>query len=107
VRFPAVLSAIIPFIESDKGAPKWTDTALAILDSAPDRATVLAGLVDHFRPRGWSGSLADKLERRRALPQAFFLTLTRELLLGRENRMPPLAGQAEDEVGGNEEGRQV
>jgi len=72
VRFPRLASAITPFTKSgDKTDLAWTPIALRVLDSAPDRAAVLAAFSSHFQPSSWSGSLADILEGRRVLPRMF------------------------------------
>jgi hypothetical protein len=72
IRFPRLASAIIPFRESDdKTGFVWTPLALQVLNLAPDRISVLRVFSFHFWPGHWSGSLADILERRRALPCAF------------------------------------
>lgn len=69
-RFPR-LAGIIPAFAQGDGVTTWCEGALALLGAGPDRAAVLRGLATQLRPRGWSGSLADILERRRPLFQAF------------------------------------
>lgn len=69
-RFPR-LAGIIPAFEQKDGVTTWSEGALALLRAGPDRAVVLQGLATQFHPSGWSGSLADILERRRPLLQAF------------------------------------
>jgi hypothetical protein len=72
VRFPRLASAITPFTKSDdKTDLVWAPIALRVLNAAPDRAAILAEFALQFQPSGWSGSLADILESRRALPRAF------------------------------------
>ncbi len=61
-RFPALAASIHGW----EGA-KWTPTALRLIHEAPDPVPVLKEFADHFRPSGWSGSLADILSRREAL----------------------------------------
>lgn len=69
-RFPR-LAGTIPAFEQEDGATQWSEVALALLGAGPDRAAVLQGLASQIHPSGWSGSLADILERRRPLFQAF------------------------------------
>jgi hypothetical protein len=72
-RFPK-LAKVVNAIKkvAGSGALVWTDVALKMLDLAPDRLAVLIELGSNLRPHGWRGSLADTIESRRALPQAFF-----------------------------------
>jgi hypothetical protein len=65
------LASTIPAFEKEDGATQLSEVALALLGTGPDRAAVLQGLASQIHPRGWSGSLADILERRRPLFQAF------------------------------------
>ncbi|WP_143741861.1 type 1 periplasmic-binding domain-containing protein [Thiorhodovibrio frisius] len=65
------LAGTIPAFDQQDGATQWSEGALALLGAGPDRATVLQGLASQIHPRGWAGSLADILERRRPLFQAF------------------------------------
>jgi len=58
---------IAPDDDDQTGALKWTPTALRLIHEAPDPVPVLKEFADHFRPCGWSGSLADILSRREAL----------------------------------------
>lgn len=52
-------------------ATAWSETALALLSAAPDRAAVLRRLAAQLYPSGWSGSLAVVLEQRVPLIQQF------------------------------------
>jgi len=71
-RFPRLADAI-PVLARTKVEPHaWSESALALLDAAPDRATLLKVLGVRLRPSHWGGSLADILERRRPLIQQFF-----------------------------------
>jgi hypothetical protein len=69
-RFPR-LAGIIPAFEQKDGVTTWSEGALALLSAAPNRAAVLRGLATQLHPRACFGSLADILERRRLLLQAF------------------------------------
>ena len=70
-RFPK-LATIIPLFanEEQNGALGWSTIALSLLESAPDKPRVLAEYQQRFKPSSWSGSLANILEKYRALPQA-------------------------------------
>lgn len=49
----------------EKAALEWTELALQLLDSAPDRIEIVNRFIGRFQPRGgWSGSLASILEER-------------------------------------------
>jgi hypothetical protein len=69
-RFPR-LAGVIPAFEQKDGVTTWSEGALALLSAAPNRAAVLRGLATQLHPRACFGSLADILERRRLLLQAF------------------------------------
>jgi hypothetical protein len=69
-RFPQ-LAGVVPAFANQDGAAAWSETALAILDDAPDRAAVLRSLVAQRHQSGWSGSLADILEKRCELIRRF------------------------------------
>jgi hypothetical protein len=60
-------SDIAPDEEDETEGLKWTPTALRLIHGAPDPVAVLKEFAEHFRPSGWSGSLADILSRREAL----------------------------------------
>lgn len=68
VRFPALARVIRVFGERE-GACTLTDTAHALLDAVPYPLLVLSEYEHRFMPSGWSGSLADVLEGRRAAIQ--------------------------------------
>lgn len=62
-RYAAVaggVSALKSF--SEPGRVQWTDTALSLLDRAPNRVEVLKGLMRQLRPFGLSGSRASIVE---------------------------------------------
>jgi hypothetical protein len=69
-RYPR-LAGIVPAFKNADDATEWSEGALALLGAGPDRVAVLRGLATQLHPSGWSGSLADILERRRSLIQAF------------------------------------
>jgi len=67
-RFPLAASIVTPVRGgTDGAAAQWTRAARALLDAAPDRVGVLERLLERFRPRGWSGSLAAILSARAEL----------------------------------------
>lgn len=68
VRFPALAQVIRIFGERE-GACTLTAEALALLDAVADPLVILAEYEQRFMPSGWSGSLADVLDERRAALQ--------------------------------------
>jgi hypothetical protein len=70
-RFPR-LADVIPVLDAKADPLAWSDATLTLLNAAPDRATLFQRLAERLRPSGWTGSLADTLERRRPLIQQFF-----------------------------------
>ena len=73
-RYPLVAGAIQPFtVSEEKGALAWKPVIYAIFERAPVLSSVLEELADCVRPRGgWSGSLADILEKRVVLFETLF-----------------------------------
>jgi hypothetical protein len=69
-RFPE-LAGMVSAFEKQNDTIEWSEAALALLRTGPDRAAVLRSLAIQLHPSGWSGSLADILERRRPLFQPF------------------------------------
>ena len=70
IRFPRLAGLIPALVVRDK-VRAWSDSALALLSAAPDRAAVLRDLAAQLHPRLGFGSLADILEQRRPLIQHF------------------------------------
>lgn len=68
VRFPALAQVIRVFGERE-GACTLTTAALALLDAVADPSVILAEYEQRFMPSGWSRSLADVLDARRAAIQ--------------------------------------
>jgi hypothetical protein len=70
------LAAVIPQFdkaESDGSVTVWSEPAVALLATAPDRETVFRALVtERIRPNEWVSSVADVLEQRRSLIRQFF-----------------------------------
>jgi hypothetical protein len=57
VRYSLMAALIFPFrVEQNSETRLWTQTALRLLDRAPDRVEVLRQYIDKFRPMSWSGS---------------------------------------------------
>jgi hypothetical protein len=57
VRYPLIAARMVPFSKapnSDK--PHWKPSALALLETAPDKIEVLKHYISHFEPMSWSGS---------------------------------------------------
>ncbi len=68
------LAAVVPLFDRDEetGASGWSEIALALLESAPDRQSVFQTLViERIRPNSWSGSLTAILEQRCSLVSQF------------------------------------
>jgi hypothetical protein len=63
VRYP-LSAAIITFgSRVEEGVPQvWSDQAAALLVRSPNPESVLAALVERFRPMSWSGSRAAQIE---------------------------------------------
>jgi hypothetical protein len=61
IRYPAAASGVTAFQPVD-GRQQWTDTALKLLDKAPDRVEVLKNLIRQFSPMAWAGSRASIVE---------------------------------------------
>lgn len=69
-RYPLIGQALPIFEKAEMDDPTGLSSRfLALLERAPDRAAFLGGPRHRIYPSGWSGSLADILERRRALLQ--------------------------------------
>jgi len=67
-NFPAIASVITPFKSHGKNiAITWSDSALKIIELAPDKEATLKALSDHLWPQSWSGSRADIVEGRKKL----------------------------------------
>lgn len=63
VRYPIAASVItMSHKNGDEQAVGWTDTALHLLEKAPDRLAVLKVFIQRFHPRTWSGSRASIIE---------------------------------------------
>ena len=63
------LAAVIPSFfgkapDAEDDGDALTPLAFALLEATPDRASILAEFDDQIRPRSWSGSLSNVLERR-------------------------------------------
>ena len=64
-RYPIIASAIQAFSESEKTSKlEWKPIVYSIFEKAPDLRVVLERFANDIRPRGWSGSLADILQKR-------------------------------------------
>jgi hypothetical protein len=72
-RYPLIVSAIQTFSESAEiDGFAWKPIVYTILEKAPDLNAVLENLAHSIRPSGWSGSLADILEKRSILFQSLY-----------------------------------
>jgi len=59
IRYPIAAAIVTAFTRADgKALPKWTETALYLLEKAPERVKVLELFVRRFIPMSWSGSRA-------------------------------------------------
>lgn len=72
-RYGMAVEAVRPF-ESRDGCERlvWTRFIERVFERAPDLGSVLEKLSDCIRPRAWSGSLADILEKRVVLFEDLF-----------------------------------
>ena len=99
MRFPRLASAIPLFAGPES---TWASLAMEVLNQAPDRAAILAELhLLRFYPRSCSGSLADILERRRALPRAL-LGHSDPLVVTWAKKMDAELGRAAEQERGRE-----
>ena len=72
-RYPLIVSAMQAFSQSaDIDEFAWKPIVYTILEKAPDLNAVLENLAHSIRPSGWSGSLADILEKRSVLFQNLY-----------------------------------
>ena len=72
-RYPLIVSAIQTFSQSvEIDGFAWKPIVYTILEKAPNLSTVLENLARSIRPSGWSGSLADILEKRSVLFQNLY-----------------------------------
>ena len=96
-RFPIIASGLDPLKPMEGiSAPDWSDTALTVLEEAPNKLKVLEAFASQFVPMSWRGSLAGILENRRALLTRFFdSTDARESAWAREQdaRLASIAEQ--------------
>jgi hypothetical protein len=60
-RYP-IAASVVTLFGQEGGTLKWSETAQALLQRAPDSLTVLKKYVGRFRPTSWSGSLAAAME---------------------------------------------
>ena len=72
-RYTRLAWAIDPFTTpKDGSALFWKPIVEKLVQQAPNLSAVLESLADSIRPRGWSGSLADLLEKRLVLFEGLF-----------------------------------
>jgi hypothetical protein len=60
-RYP-IAASVVTLFRQEGGTLKWSDTAQALLQRAPNSLTVLKKYVRRFQPTSWSGSLAAAME---------------------------------------------
>lgn len=72
-RYPLIASVIQPFSESEEtGGPAWNPIVYSIFAKTQNLNNVLKHLARAIWPSGWSGSLADILQKRAVLFQNLF-----------------------------------
>lgn len=71
VRIPRLASSITLFKGESDNAEGWSTTFLRLLELAPDKRAFLENVPHRLRPTGWSGSLADILDKRRVFLEQF------------------------------------
>ena len=87
-------------IATDGDGLAWTDTALAVLDQAPDKVAVLRRFIARFRPTsGWSGSLAEIIATRAFLLRAIEAGGERDLAAFARQERERLLQEAEEARG--------
>ncbi|MBI9075334.1 MAG: hypothetical protein JEZ02_07985 [Desulfatibacillum sp.] len=65
IRYPLIASGIHAYQKSGAGGEfVWKPIVFEVLKRAPNIELILDIFAQHIRPRGWSGSLADILEKR-------------------------------------------
>lgn len=67
IRIPRLANSITLFASPGEGEEGWSTTFLRLLELAPDKRAFLENVPHRLRPTGWSGSLADILDKRRVL----------------------------------------
>ena len=86
-RYPLIASSIQPLFESGETKElAWKPIVFSLLAKAPDVVSVLEEIVDAIRPTGWSGSLADILEKRSILFQSLCQHNNPEVTAWAENK---------------------
>lgn len=72
-RYPIITSAIQAYSESaETSGLGWEPIIYSIFEKAPDLGVVLEHLADAIRPTGWTGSLANILQKRSVLFQSLY-----------------------------------
>ena len=66
VRIPRLANSITLFKAQGDSEEGWSPTFLRLLELAPKKRAFLENVPHRLRPTGWSGSLADILDKRRA-----------------------------------------
>lgn len=67
VRLPRLANSVALFTSADGSEETWSPIFLRLLELAPEKRAFLENVHHRLRPTGWSGSLADILDKRRAL----------------------------------------
>ncbi len=71
VRIPRLANSITLFRAQGESEEGWSPTFLRLLELAPDKRAFLEDVPHRLRPTGWSGSLADILDKRRVFLDQF------------------------------------
>lgn len=61
------IAQVVNFHKRGEKGEEWSSVAIALLKSAPEPKVILETFIERFRPSGWSGSLAEKIEARMPL----------------------------------------
>ena len=102
-RYPLIASTIQPFSQStEAGGFAWKPIVYTILERAPDLSAVLKKLARSIRPSGWSGSLADILQKRSVLFQSLYQHNNSEVRAWARNQYSALQESIERERQGEE-----
>jgi hypothetical protein len=71
IRIPRLANSITLFKPQCDGEEGWSPVFLRLLELAPDKRAYLDNVSHRLRPTGWSGSLADILDKRRTFVDQF------------------------------------
>lgn len=71
IRIPRLVNSITLFTSQGESEEGWSPIFLRLLELAPEKRSFLENVNHRLHPTGWSGSLADILDKRRTLVEQF------------------------------------